>query len=96
MAARRTRADVERELESLKSELEGLGSDDEVWIREGDREFRVTGDKATKILGRFSDLWDDAGDGGEGEGGEGEGGDPPADPPAAKDGGYGFGRQRGK
>lgn len=64
------RKEIEEQIATLQKQLDTAGSDDEVWIKEGEREFKVTGERAGKILGRFADLFAD----GEGEGqGEAEG-----------------------
>lgn len=72
------RSEVEARIAALQAELENADTDDEVWIKEGDHEIKVTGKRATTILSRFSKLWeDDGGEGDEGdEGDEGAGGEP--------------------
>lgn len=57
---KRTRAQLEAAMAELQAELDGADTDDEVWIKEGDREFKVTGRRATTVLGRFKDLWEES------------------------------------
>ena len=63
------RSDIEKQIAALQAELDGADTDDEVWIKDGDREVKVSGKRATAILGRYADLWKeddrDAGDGDE-------------------------------
>lgn len=72
------RSEVEARIAALQAELENADTDDEVWIKEGEHEIKVTGKRATTILSRFSKLWeDDGGEGDEGdESGEDAGGEP--------------------
>lgn len=76
MAVRKS--DVERQIAALQAQLDSAESDDEVWIKDGDHEIKVTGNRASTILGRFSKLWE-----AEEEGEEGEASDEKQDPPAA-------------
>jgi hypothetical protein len=45
-------------MSELQAELDGAGDDDEVWVREGEREFKFTGKRASSIVGRFADLFE--------------------------------------
>ena len=87
------KSEIQAQIDALQAQLEGADTDDEVWVKEGDREFKVTGHRATSILDRFSDLWKptdaDAGDGkGDGKGDAGTKDDNKPD-----GGGY-FGRRK--
>lgn len=54
-----SRKDIEAQIAALTKELEAdADGTHEVWIREGNREFKVTGERAKTVLGRFSDLWE--------------------------------------
>jgi hypothetical protein len=86
--AARTRAQVEADMAALQAELDTADTDDEVWIKdESGREIKVTGRRATTVLSRFGDLFQEAAP--EEGGAEGEGEE--ADPKPA--GGY-FGRKK--
>lgn len=53
------RSEIERQIADLQSQLDDADTDDEVWVKDSSgREVKVTGKKATSILGRFADLWD--------------------------------------
>lgn len=69
------RSEIEKQIAALQADLDNADTDDEIWIKEGDREFKVTGKRATTVLSRFSDLFEESvpADGEEGEGEEGEG-----------------------
>jgi hypothetical protein len=85
--AARTRAQVEADMASLQAELDGADTNDEVWIKDDSgREIKVTGRRATTVLSRFGDLFQEPSADGEGQG-EGDEEDPK---PA---GGY-FGRKK--
>lgn len=79
------RSDIEAQIAALQSQLDDADTDDEVWIKEGDREVKVTGKKATSILGRFADLWDTE---------DGAAGDDDDDDQAGKDGKGGAGKDK--
>jgi hypothetical protein len=51
------RSDIQAQIDKLTADLDAADTDDEVWIRDGSREIKVTGNRATTILGKFSDLW---------------------------------------
>lgn len=72
------KSDVERQIAALQAQLADADSDDEIWIKDGDHEIKVTGNRATTVLQRFAKLWetDEGGD-------EGDEGDEKQDPPAA-------------
>ncbi len=98
-----TRKEIEEQIAALTAELENADTDDEVWVKEGSREFRISGRRATSILARFEDLWkaDNAGAGDQGTDGAegGETGDEGLDDPKVKqdkkpDGGGGYFRGR--
>jgi hypothetical protein len=55
------RSDIEQQIAALQAQLDGADTDDEVWIKDGDREIKVSGKRATTILGRFADLWESEG-----------------------------------
>lgn len=86
------RSDIERQITELQAQLEQADTDDEVWIRDGDHEIKVSGKRATAILGRFKGLWEQEPEAGEAEG-EGEGEEEPDAPPAGG-GGYFKGRRK--
>lgn len=72
------RSEVEARIAALQAELENADTDDEVWIKDGDHEVKVSGKRATTILSRYAKLWEDEG-GEDDEGGEedeGAGGEP--------------------
>ena len=75
MAVRKS--DVERQIAALQAQLADADSDDEVWIKDGDHEIKVTGNRATTVLQRFAKLWESDDEGG-GEDDEPEKQDPPA------------------
>lgn len=89
--------EIQAQMAELQAQLDAADDSDEIWIKEGDREFKVTGKKATSILGRFADLWDTEDHSGEEEedpatgGGKGKGAGKEKDT-APKGGGY-FGRR---
>lgn len=59
------RSDIEARIAALQAELDGADTDDEVWIKDGDHEIKVSGKRATTILGRYAKLWEDETDGGD-------------------------------
>lgn len=75
--AKRTKADIQRDMEALQAELDSAEPDDEVWVKdESGREIKLTGRRASSVLSRFADLFtDDATPADEGEGDEEEEGD---------------------
>ena len=93
------RADIEAQIAALQQELDQADTDDEVWIKDGDREIKVTGRRASSVLARFSDLWEekteDQADGGDDqdEDQDDDADTPPDKKPAA--GGY-FGKRATK
>lgn len=59
MASRR---EIEEQIAALQAELEKASDEDhEVWIKDGGREYKVTGSRAQKILDRWADLWAEEG-----------------------------------
>jgi len=81
-----TKAEIQAQIDALSAELEGAESDDEVWVEENGRRVQFKGSKATGILNKFKDLWEEPAAPGEGEG-EGEGDGETKDP---KPGGGGY------
>lgn len=60
------RSDIQAQIEALQAQLDDADTDDEVWVKDSSgREVKVTGKKATSILGRFADLWDTEDHGGD-------------------------------
>lgn len=54
------RSEIEAQIAALQAEIENADTDDEIWIKDDSgREIKVTGKRATSVLNRFSDLWDD-------------------------------------
>lgn len=83
------RSDIEKQIAALQSQLDAADTDDEVWIKDDSgREFKVTGRRATTVLKRFSDLFDEGGENEGQEEGQEEGEDPEPDP-APKSGYFG-------
>jgi hypothetical protein len=71
-----TKAEIQAQIDALSAELQGADDDDEVWVEENGRRVQFKGSKATGILNKFKDLWEEpAGDGdGAGDGaGDGDG-----------------------
>ena len=64
------RSEVEARIAALQAELENADTDDEVWIKDGDHEIKVSGKRATTILSRYAKLWEDEGDGEDADGGD--------------------------
>lgn len=62
------RGDIERQIAALQAELANADTDDEVWIRDGDHEIKVSGKRATAILGRFKGLWESEPEAGDADG----------------------------
>lgn len=59
-----TRKEVESQIAALQKELEDAPEEaDEIWIKEGEREYKVTGARASKIFARWSDLFEDQSEG---------------------------------
>ena len=52
------RSEIEKQIAALQSQLDSADTDDEIWIRDGDHEIKVTGKRATSILGRYAHLWE--------------------------------------
>lgn len=87
----RKRADVQAQIAALQAELDTADTDDEVWVKgDDDREYKVTGRRATSILKRLglADILDD-----ETEEPAGEETDEEPDPDPKPKGGY-FARGR--
>lgn len=56
---KRTKAQVQADIDRLSAELEDADSDDEVYIQDSSGHVvKITGNKATAILGRYRTLWD--------------------------------------
>lgn len=84
-----TKAEIQAQIDALSAELEGADDDDEVWVEENGRRVQFKGSKATGILNKFRDLWEEPapeGDDAEGDGDGAEGGDQKDKKPAG--GGY--------
>lgn len=62
-----SRAEIEKSIAALQAQLENADTDDEVWIKDGDHEIKVSGKRATAILGRYAKLWEAEEDDGEEE-----------------------------
>jgi hypothetical protein len=93
--ARRSRADIEASIAELQAELDTADTDDEVWIKDPKtgHEVKVSGRRATGVLNRFKDLFDD--DQADDDAPEGEEGDDlPDDDQPGGDGGYFRGRKK--
>jgi hypothetical protein len=59
-----TKAEIQAQIDVLSAELQGADDDDEVWVEENGRRVQFKGSKATGILNKFKDLWEEpAGDG---------------------------------
>jgi hypothetical protein len=59
-----TKAEIQAQIDALSAELQGADDDDEVWVEENGRRVQFKGSKATGILNKFKDLWEEpAGDG---------------------------------
>jgi hypothetical protein len=59
-----TRSQLEKQMADLQAQLDATDATDtqeadEVWVKDGDREVRVTGRRATSLLGRLGLLDDD-------------------------------------
>ena len=84
------RSDIEKQIADLQSQLDTADTDDEIWVKDADgKEYKVTGRRATGILGKLGLLEDDAA-------GEAEEGEDEADEPSTDTKGYGFGRRSKK
>lgn len=84
-----TKAEIQAQIDALTTELQGADDDDEVWVEENGRRVQFRGSKATGILNKFRDLWEEPAPAGEGEGeGEGEGDGAPKGDPKPAGGGY--------
>jgi len=82
-----TKAEIQAQIDALSAELEGAESDDEVWVEENGRRVQFKGSKATGILNKFKDLWEEPA--GEGDGDQGDG-DGDGDQKDSKPGGGGY------
>lgn len=87
------RSDIERQIAALQAELEGADTDDEVWIKDGDHEIKVSGKRATAILGRFKGLWESEPEAGASEDGD-DGDDQGDDEKDPQPGGGGYFKRR--
>ena len=52
------RTDIEKQIAALQAELDGADTDDEIWIKDGDHEIKVSGKRATSVLSRYAHLWE--------------------------------------
>lgn len=52
------RSEIEKQIAALQTQLDSADTDDEIWIKDGDHEIKVTGKRATSILGRYAHLWE--------------------------------------
>ena len=86
-----TKAEIQAQIDALSAELESAESDDEVIVEENGRRVHFKGSKATGILNKFKDLWEEPAAAGDGDGGDGDG--TPKDPKPAG-GGY-FSKRKG-
>jgi hypothetical protein len=97
--ARRSRKEIEASIAELQAELDTADTDDEIWVKDPKtgHEVKISGRRATGVINRFKDLFDDdqAGDAPEGEEDEEDGDDLPDDAqPGGGDGGYFRGRKK--
>lgn len=81
-----TKAEIQAQIDALTADLESAESDDEVIVEENGRRVHFKGSKATGILNKFKDLWEEPAP--EGEGGEGEGEGEGEQDPKPAGGGY--------
>lgn len=66
------KSDIQSQIDALQAELADADTDDEVWVKEGGREIKISGKRATGILSKFADLWKDDTEDGDGDGDEDE------------------------
>lgn len=86
--ATRKRSDVEAQIAALQAELDTADTDDEIWVKGDDnREYKVTGRRATSILGKLGLLGDDSEEPAE------EAEEEPEDDPKPETGYFGRGRK---
>lgn len=78
------RSEIERRIAELQAELDGADTDDEVWIKDGDHEIKVSGKRATAILGRYAKLWES--EDSDGDDNAGDEGDVPEDEKPKREG----------
>lgn len=74
-----TRSEIEKQMAALQAELDKADTDDEIWVKGDDnREYKVTGRRATGILGKLGLLDDGKADDDGGEPDEDEPDEEPA------------------
>lgn len=74
-----TKAQLAKQIQALQAEMDTADTDDEVWIKGDDGvEIKVTGQRATSILGRYGHLWESGEDDDDQEEPDGEEGGEPA------------------
>jgi hypothetical protein len=62
------RSDIEKQIAVLQAELDGADTDDEIWIKDpSGHEIKVSGKRATAVLGKYSKLWETEDEDGEDE-----------------------------
>jgi hypothetical protein len=53
-----SKAEIEKQIADLTASLDTADTDDEVWVKEGGTEFKVSGRRATAFLDKFAHLWE--------------------------------------
>lgn len=92
MAAKPKRSDIQSQIEALQAQLDQADTDDEVWVKDDNgREVKVSGRRATSILGRLGLLDDDGDD--DDDAGDDDAGDDVDDDKKPAGGGY-FNRRK--
>jgi hypothetical protein len=85
-----TKAEIQKQIDDLTASLDTADGDEEVWVKEGNREYRFTGARAGSIIAKFGDLFAPSDDKDAGGDDKDAGGDDKDSKPA---GGY-FGRKK--
>lgn len=52
------RSEIEKQIAALQTQLDNADTDDEIWLKDGDHEIKISGKRATSILGRYAHLWE--------------------------------------
>lgn len=62
------RSEIEAQMAALQQQLDQAEPDEEVWVKHGDHEVKLTGKRAASVLKKFGTLFDDeSGDEGDDE-----------------------------